>query len=191
MTDYPAVPWRRRMRARDAAEPHRAATPLELFYDLCFVVAVAAVSHELHHAETEGHLAFGLLGYLPVFFTIWWAWMNFTWFASAYDPDDTPYRLCVLVQILGVLILSAGVAPAFAHGDFRAVFAGYVMRIGLETQRLRAARADPSGRRTMRRYVAGESTALLGWAVVVFTLTGAALTAGFVAMAVVELLVPV
>ena len=28
-----------------------------------------------------------------VFFAIWWAWMNFTWFASAYDTDDVPYRL--------------------------------------------------------------------------------------------------
>ena len=35
--------------------------------------------------------------------------MNFTWFASAYDNDDVPYRLAVLVQIAGVLILAAGV----------------------------------------------------------------------------------
>jgi len=32
-----------------------------------------------------------------VFFAIWWAWMNFTWFASAYDADDVAYRLAVLV----------------------------------------------------------------------------------------------
>ena len=44
-----------------------------------------------------------------VFFAIWWAWMNFTWFASAYDCDDVPYRLAVFVQIAGALILAAGV----------------------------------------------------------------------------------
>ena len=46
-----------------------------------------------------------------VFFAIWWAWMNFTWFASAYDTDDVPYRLTTLVQIAGALVLAAGVPP--------------------------------------------------------------------------------
>ena len=41
----------------------------------------------------EAHVADGLAGYAMVFFAIWWAWMNFTWFASAYDCDDVPYRL--------------------------------------------------------------------------------------------------
>ena len=37
------------MRPRDPAEPHRVATPLELLFDLCFVVAVAQASAHLHH----------------------------------------------------------------------------------------------------------------------------------------------
>ena len=36
-----ASPWYRPMRARRADESHRASTPLELLFDLCFVVAVA------------------------------------------------------------------------------------------------------------------------------------------------------
>ena len=47
-----------------------------------------------------------------VFFAIWWAWMNFTWFASAYDTDDDVYRITTLVQIAGALVLAAGVAVA-------------------------------------------------------------------------------
>ena len=31
-------------------------------------------------------------------------WMNFTWFASAYDTDDVLYRLLTFVQIAGVLV---------------------------------------------------------------------------------------
>ena len=50
-----------------------------------------------------------------VFFAIWWAWMNFTWFASAYDCDDVPYRLTMFVQIAGALILAAGVPAMFEH----------------------------------------------------------------------------
>ena len=50
-----------------------------------------------------------------VFFAIWWAWMNFTWFASAYDNDDVPYRLTVLVQIAGSLVMAAGIPRLFAE----------------------------------------------------------------------------
>ena len=59
-----------------------------------------------------------------VFFAIWWAWMNFTWFASAYDTDDDVYRITTLVQIAGALILAAGVPRAFADGDFAVVTSG-------------------------------------------------------------------
>ena len=80
-----------------------------------------------------------------VFFAIWWAWMNFTWFASAYDNDDVLYRLGVFVQIAGVLILAAGVPRAFASASFAIVTLGYaVMRVGLVSLWLRAARRRPT-----------------------------------------------
>jgi low temperature requirement protein LtrA len=76
-------PWARRMVSRFRDEEHRAATPLELFFDLCFVVAVAQAAEDLHHYLSEDHLGHAIVSYLMVFFAIWWAWMNFTWFASA------------------------------------------------------------------------------------------------------------
>ena len=91
------------MIARSPHEAHRTATPLELFFDLVFVVAIAQAASGLHHAVAELHALDGLIGYLMVFFAIWWAWMAFTWFASAYDCDDVPYRLLVFVQIAGAL----------------------------------------------------------------------------------------
>src|SRR4051794_31325905 len=103
------------MTGRSGAEPHRAATPLELLFDLCFVVAVAQASGALRHALGEHRPGHAVLGYAAVFFAIWWAWVNFTWFASAYDTDDVPYRLTTLVQIGGALILAAGVPRAFDH----------------------------------------------------------------------------
>ncbi len=97
------------MVARRSDEDHRASSPLELFFDLCFVVAVSQASSELHHSLVADDIRTGIVGFCLVFFAIWWAWMNFTWFASAYDVDDVPYRLTVLVQIAGVLILAAGI----------------------------------------------------------------------------------
>ncbi|WP_197084621.1 low temperature requirement protein A [Saccharothrix sp. ST-888] len=66
----------RRMARRSRDEAHRTATPLELFFDLCFVVAVAQAGRELAHALAEGHYGMGLAGYLMSFFAVWWAWTN-------------------------------------------------------------------------------------------------------------------
>ena len=89
------------MPGRDPDEAHRSSTPLELLFDLCFVVAVAQAAGALHHDLSAGEIGHGLVSYLVVFFTIWWPWMNFTWFASAYDTDDVAYRLLTFVQIAG------------------------------------------------------------------------------------------
>jgi low temperature requirement protein LtrA len=58
----------------------------------------------------------GIVPFLQVFFTIWWAWMNFTWFASSYDTDDVVYRLLTMLQMAGVLVLAAGVPAARNSG---------------------------------------------------------------------------
>jgi low temperature requirement protein LtrA len=152
------------MRARSTDEPHRASTPLEAFFDLCFVVAVAAAGLPLHHSIAEGRVGFGIGHFLLVFFAIWWAWMNFTWFASAYDTDDDVYRITTLVQIAGALVLASGVEPAFDRGDFKVVTAGYViMRLALVAQWLRAARADPQRRQVALRYAFGVALTQVAW----------------------------
>jgi low temperature requirement protein LtrA len=155
----------RTMTGRDPAQAHRASTPLELLFDLCFVVAVSQAAAELHGAIGSDHIRHAIAGYVTVFFAIWWAWLNFTWFASAYDTDDIPYRLLTFVQIAGVLVLASGVHAAF-DGGFRTITIGYViMRLALTAQWLRAAVGDVAGRRTALRYVAGLAITQLGWVV--------------------------
>ncbi|WP_189052748.1 low temperature requirement protein A [Longimycelium tulufanense] len=157
-------PWYRPMAARNSSESHRPATPLELFFDLCFVVAVGQAAARLHHSVSEAHFGTGLVSYALVFFAIWWAWLNFTWFASAYDTDDGVYRVTTLVQIAGALILAAGVPPAFDQRDFTVITIGYVvMRLALVSQWLRAASTDVAGRRTALRYASGVSLVQIGW----------------------------
>jgi low temperature requirement protein LtrA len=182
--------WRR-MAGRDPGEPHRAATPLELLSDLCFVVAVAQAAASLHHALSEGHAATGVLGYAMVFFAMWWAWMNFTWFASAYDTDDTAYRLLIFVQMAGVLILAAGVPRAFQDKDFGLVTLGYVvMRMALVLLWLRAAHGHEDGRRSALRYAFGITLVQVGW-IARLALPEQVGVAGFAVLAAAELVVPV
>jgi low temperature requirement protein LtrA len=190
-TSTPTRAWHRPMVARSPDEEHRHVTVLELFFDLCFVVAVAEAAAGLHHAVAEDHLGEGVVAYAIVFFTIWWAWMNFTWFASAYDTDDIPYRLTTLVQIAGALILAAGVPRAMDGRDFGVIAAGYVvMRLALVTQWLRAAHSDLPHRRSSLRFAAGITAVQLGW-VARLTLPDGWGMVGFAVLALAELAVPV
>ncbi|MEU3471323.1 low temperature requirement protein A [Rhodococcus sp. NPDC006774] len=178
------------MRPRDPKEPHRSASPLELFFDLVFVVAVSIAAVQLHHDLTENHIADGLLGYALVFFAIWWAWMNFTWFATSFDTDDWLYRVLTVVQMAGVLTLAAGIEPSVVDENFTIVVIGYVvMRVAMVTQWLRASR-NPEHRQSALTYAIGIAGVQILWILWVLLLDGTAAIIGFVVLAGVEMSVP-
>ncbi|MEU6194657.1 low temperature requirement protein A [Streptomyces sp. NPDC047061] len=192
-SQHPPKPLRplRRLTARGRDEAHRVATPLELFFDLCFVVAIAQAGVELVHAVAAGHAGEGVLNYAMQFFAIWWAWMNFTWFSSAYDNDDVLYRVVTLVQIAGVLVLAAGISRAFTEHDYLVVWLGYViMRLAMAAQWLRAARWAHGAERTMAlRYAGGVLLCMVGWlGLVVLPVHARAWV--FLVMAIAEMCVP-
>lgn len=140
------------MTGRDPHEPHRVSTPLELFFDLTFVVAVAANAAGLHHDLSHGNML-GLLMYFMVFFAIWWAWASYTWFASAYDSGDVIFRLTTFMIMAGVLVLAAGVPRAEAGLDYRVIVVGYmIMRLVMIPLWLRVAQENPQRRRGARFY---------------------------------------
>lgn len=179
------------MTARGRDEVHRVASPLELLFDLCFVVAIAQAGGELVHAVAEGHAGQGILDYAMIFFAIWWAWMNFSWFASAYDNDDVLYRVVTLVQIAGVLVLAAGVSKAFGSHDFLVVWLGYaIMRFAMIAQWLRVARStEGTERTTALRYAGGVLLCQIGWLGLLFA-PEASRPWVFLVVAVAELCVP-
>lgn len=178
------------MTARSRDEEHRASTPLELFFDLVFVVAIAQASSLLQHGIAGGDLLPALISYVVLMFGIWWAWMNFSWFASAYDCDDLPYRIAVFVQMAGALITTAGV-PSFARGDMRLAVIGYVvMRLAMVTQWIRASWSDVERAAGARRYAIGIAACQAGWILNLFT-PPQYFGPGFAFLIVCELLVPV
>ena len=181
--------WHRRMTARSTDEPHRVSTPLELFFDLIFVVAVAQAATSWEHALGDDRFGAGLTAYAMAFFAIWWAWMNFSWFASAYDVDDGPYRLLTLVQAAGALVMAAGIARV--PDDFTVVVVGYViMRLAMVTQWLRAAAADRYRRTTALEYAVGITVVQGGW-VGWLAVPESWRVVGFVLLAVADVAVPV
>jgi low temperature requirement protein LtrA len=160
----------RRMSGRDPDETHRTATPLELLFDLTFVIGFGIAASEFAHQLAEDHVGMGLASFAFATFSICWAWINFSWFASAYDTDDWIYRLTTMLQMVGVIILALGLPAMYAsmaegrHVDNRVMVAGYVvMRIALVAQWLRAARQDPQRRTACLTYAAVVTVAQIGW----------------------------
>jgi len=177
---------------RDSAQDGRTATPLELFFDLVFVIAVGIAAANLHHALSEAHFMHGVTSYLVVFFAIWWAWMNFTWFATSFDTDDWLYRVMTVAQMAGVLVVAAGIGPAFNDHDFTLVAAGYVvMRLIMVAQWLRAARNAPDLRRATLIYAWGIAGVQALWIVWQVVPPGAAGWAMWLVIAGLELTVPI
>ena len=165
----------RRMVGRDPNEPNRTATPLELLFDLTFVVAFSQAGAQTAHLLELGHWAPAIAGFLFAVFAIWWAWINYSWLASAYDNDDIFFRVATMVEMLGVLILALGLPALFhsldegEHVDNGVVVAGYVvMRVATIALWLRAAKHDPGRRRTALTYVVFVSITQLGWVVLIF-----------------------
>jgi low temperature requirement protein LtrA len=115
----------------------RSSTWLELFFDLCFVVAVAALARGLHHDPNLD----GMLRFLGLFVPVWWSWMIFTWYATSFDNDDVPYRVTLFIAMLSILGLAAsvgriGVDPSavvgfvLAYSLMRLLVAGLFVRAG-------------------------------------------------------------
>lgn len=140
----------------------RASTPLELFFDLCFVVAVAALARGLHDEPNPG----GVLRFLGLFVPVWWSWMIFTWYATAFDNDDVPYRVTLFAAMLSMLGLAASVDGVGVEAGNAAgfVLAYAAMRLLLTGLYLRAGRHAPADIRPfVVRYAAGNALGAAIW----------------------------
>ena len=153
------------------------------------MVAVSQAAAGLHHAISGGQVWSGALHFAMTFFAVFWTWLNFTWFGSAYDNDDLIFRLLTILQILGAVVLAAGI-PRMFEDDFTLGVVGYViMRTALVTQWLRVSQSDPEHRTTARRYAFGVIVVQLGWVCFLFVPQSLELVT-FGALVVCELVVP-
>ncbi|MFE4542352.1 low temperature requirement protein A [Arthrobacter sp. NPDC056727] len=163
-----------RMSGRDPAEQHRASTPLELLFDLTFVVGFSAVSSQAALLLEHGHWPAAVTGFGLGVFAISWPWVNYAWLASAYDNDDVFFRIATLVEMIGVLVIALGLPPFFRsidegrHVDNGIMVSGYViMRVAAVALWLRAARHDPGHRRACLAYAVTISVAQIGWVLLI------------------------
>lgn len=155
--------------ARDRHEPHRAATQLELLFDLVVVIAIATSAHGLTHELSEDHFVMGIIKFLLAFFILWWPWNLFTWFASGFDNDDAAYRINVMVMMIGIMFVAASIPTIFQGGEIIYGFIGYlILRIAAAVLWLRIKDKNPQLKVTVQRNVIGQIIIQSFWAYIVF-----------------------
>jgi low temperature requirement protein LtrA len=117
-------------------------TPLELFFDLVFVLAITQCTALMSHDQTWTGLAQGLL----VLGVLWWAWVGYSWLTSVIDPEAEAVRLVIFVAMAALLIVSLSVHEAFGNlaltfalgiGVFRTAHIALFMLAGADDQDLR------------------------------------------------------
>lgn len=119
--------------------------PLELFFDLVFVLAITQCTALMADNPTWEGLAQGLL----VLAVLWWAWVGYAWLTSVLDPEEGAVRFAIFAAMAAMLVVGLAVPEAF--GDLGLLFAGAyavvrVMHIALFSI---ASRDDPELRRSV------------------------------------------
>ncbi|WBB61193.1 low temperature requirement protein A [Streptomyces sp. WMMC500] len=187
------------MRGRDPRERGRGATPLELLFDLTFVVAVGIAASYFAEMVAADHAGRAVVAFALAMFAITLAWIHFSWFASAFGTDDWLYRSLTMLQMIGVVVFALGLPAMFHsveegdHLEIRAIVVGYVvMRAAMVAQWWRAARESPAYHKLAMASIRWSVLAQAAWVVVGFTkLSFGVVIVAFAVFAVLELLLPV
>jgi low temperature requirement protein LtrA len=101
-------------------------TPLELFFDLVFVLALTQCTALMAHEPTWAGLARGLL----VLGVLWWTWVGYSWLTSVVDPEEGAVRGAMFAAMAALLIVSLCVPRAFGEEALVFALAYGVVRAG-------------------------------------------------------------
>ena len=101
-------------------------SPLELFFDLVFVLALTQCTQLMSNFPTWGGVGKGLL----VLGLLWWAWVGYSWITSVVDPEDDSVRLVIFAAMAAMLIVALCVPSAFGGLSLEFALAYAAVRYG-------------------------------------------------------------
>jgi low temperature requirement protein LtrA len=120
-------------------------TPLELFFDLVFVLAITQCTALMAGNPTWSGLIQGLL----VLGVLWWSWVGYAWLTSVVDPEEGAVRLVMFLAMAAFLIAALCVPDAFGSLGLEFALAYGVVRVAHIGLFMLASREDPSLRRSV------------------------------------------
>lgn len=84
-------------------------TPLELFFDLVFVLALTQCTALMAGTPSWEGIAQAML----ILGVLWWSWAGYAWLTSVVDPDDPLVRIVMIVAMSAFLIVALCIPRAF------------------------------------------------------------------------------
>src|SRR5436190_17140595 len=120
-------------------------TPLELFFDLVFVLAITQCTALMSANPTWSGLAQGIL----VLAVLWWSWGGYAWLTSVVDPEEGAVRLAMFGAMAAFLIVSIAVPDAFGDLALEFALAYGAVRAAHIALFVLASRDDPSLRHSV------------------------------------------
>ncbi|MEN8237747.1 MAG: low temperature requirement protein A [Actinomycetota bacterium] len=149
------------MRTAATEGDHRSATWLELFYDLVFVVAVAALGHRL----LINHTWSGAAAFVGLFVPLWWSWASFTFYADRYDTDDLGQRLLAVAQMVAIALMAASISGDESDSSIAFAASFILARAVLLGMYVRAYRHIPQSRGLVAGYLRGFTLGGVPWVI--------------------------
>ncbi|MEK6327946.1 MAG: low temperature requirement protein A [Actinomycetota bacterium] len=119
--------------------------PLELFFDLVFVLALTQCTALMAGKPTWSGLAEGML----VLAVLWWSWTGYTWLTSVVDPEEGAVRLAIFAAMAALLIVSICVPDAFGSLALEFALAYGAVRGGQVALFVLASRDDAALRKSV------------------------------------------
>src|SRR5918994_2041000 len=115
---------RRLLRTHEQADVR----PIELFFDLVYVLAVTQLTHHLLENLTLRGAGETLLLTLAV----WIAWIHTTWTTNYFDREARPVRLMLIGLMLASVIMSASIPGAFDDRGLAFAIALWAVAVALD-----------------------------------------------------------
>ncbi len=120
-------------------------TPLELFFDLVFVLALTQCTALISHEPTWEGVAKGLL----VLSLLWWSWIGYAWLTSVLDPEEGGVRLIVFATMAAFLVAALCVPEVFEDSAITFAVAFGVVRAAHIALFVIASRDEPQLRHSV------------------------------------------
>jgi low temperature requirement protein LtrA len=140
-------------------------TPLELFFDLVFVLALTQCTTLIARTPTwEGALK-GMLA-LAV---LWWSWVGYAWLTSVVDPEEGAVRLAMFAAMGAFLVAALCVPGAFGSEALLFACAYAVVRAAHIVLFMLASHGDDALRRSVLGLAVSTATGVSLLIVAAFT----------------------
>jgi low temperature requirement protein LtrA len=130
--------------------------PLELFFDLVFVLAITQCTTLMSHDPTWGGIGEGML----VLALLWWSWVGYAWLTSVLDPEEGAIRIALFCAMASFLIAAICVPQAFGGLATEFAIAYGAVRFAHIGLFLLASRDEPSFRRSVLGIAVGTTASV-------------------------------